>query len=139
MELQSSIELIQHCKNWRRTAFVCGNGGSATTAEHFTNDLFSKGVRAICLNSNTAIMTMIANDYGYKYVFSKQLEVYAEEGDLLVMFSYSGDSSNILKAKSRGLLMSLKTIEIFGTSKETAQEAESRHLAMAHEISDGIK
>ena len=64
-----------------RFVFVCGNGGSSATAEHFSNDLFSKGVRAICLNSNTSIMTMLANDYGYKEVFSLQLKRLATKDD----------------------------------------------------------
>ncbi len=81
-----------------KTVYICGNGGSAATAEHFTNDLFSKGIRAICLNSNTSIMTMIANDFGYEYVFSKQLEVYEDVNDLLIVISASGKSKNILNA-----------------------------------------
>ena len=114
--------------------FVCGNGGSASTAEHFTNDLFSKGVRAICLNSNVSIMTMIANDYGYEYVFSSQLAVYAQVDDLLVVFSYSGTSKNITRTK----LLGLETITIFGGKDESYQAAENRHLVMAHEISEKI-
>ena len=69
-------KLIEAIKK-ARFVFICGNGGSATTAEHFTCDLFSKGIKAICLNSNTSIMTMIANDFGYEYVFSKQLELFS--------------------------------------------------------------
>ena len=94
--------LVDHIKQRFKTGhtvFICGNGGSATTAEHFTNDLFSKGVRAVCLNSNTSILTMIANDFGYEYVFSKQLEVYAEPEDLLIVISCSGKSENIIRAK----------------------------------------
>ena len=82
---------------------------------------------------------MIANDYGYKHVFSKQLEVYGGYGDLLIIFSCSGKSKNIMKAKLMCLLAGVKTVELFGDSKESYQEAENRHLAMAHEISDGIE
>lgn len=90
-------KLINELKK-ARFVFVCGNGGSAATAEHFTNDLFSKGIRAICLNSNTSIMTMIANDFGYEQVFSKQLELYANFSDLLIVISASGNSDNIVDA-----------------------------------------
>jgi D-sedoheptulose 7-phosphate isomerase len=58
----SKNNLIEQIRN-ARFVFVCGNGGSAATAEHLTNDLFSKGIKAICLNSNVSIMTMIANDF----------------------------------------------------------------------------
>jgi len=128
--MENIVEIIRQKREAGNTVFVCGNGGSASTAEHFTNDLFSKGVRAICLNSNTSIMTMIANDYGYEYVFQKQLEVYADPGDLLVIFSVSRKSINIVKAS----LVGVETVIIFGTENETYQEAENRHLALAHEI-----
>lgn len=90
-------ELRKQIKKAKRV-YICGNGGSSATAEHFTNDLFSKGVKAVCLNSNTSIMTMIGNDFGYEYVFSKQVELFAEAGDLLIVISASGNSPNILEA-----------------------------------------
>ena len=132
--MNNIIKAIKLRKERGDYVFVCGNGGSASTAEHFTNDLFSKGVRAICLNSNVSIMTMIANDYGYEYVFSKQLEVYSRVDDLLIIFSYSGKSDNIIRAE----IIGLETTEILGYEQETYQEAENRHLALAHEISDAI-
>ena len=128
------IELIRQKRDKGNTVFVCGNGGSAATAEHFTNDLFSKSVKAICLNSNTSIVTMIANDYGYEYIFEKQLDVYAEPGDLLMVFSCSGMSENIVRAMQAGV----ETVTIFGGKDETYQVAENRHLVIAHEISEKI-
>ena len=116
-----------------RFIFVCGNGGSSATAEHFTNDLFSKGIWAMCLNSNTSIMTMIANDFGYQYVFSKQLELYADSDDLLIVFSVSGKSPNILEA----LKVDMPHIKIFGKSKNFGRE-EDRHLKIAHQISKAL-
>ena len=111
--------------------FVCGNGGSATTAEHFTNDLFSKNVKAICLNSNVSIMTMIANDFGYNHVFSKQLEIYAGLNDVVVIFSVSGISPNIIAIEK---LDWLSKIRIYGREYEEIASAENRHLTLAHEI-----
>lgn len=116
-----------------RFVFVCGNGGSAATAEHFTNDLFSKGIKAICLNSNTSIMTMIANDFGYEHVFSKQLDVYTNLDDLLIVFSVSGESPNILEA-----ITGRNHICIFGEEGESYAKAEDRHLKLAHQISNAI-
>lgn len=116
-----------------RFVFVCGNGGSAATAEHFTNDLFSKGIKAFCLNSNTSIMTMIANDFGYEYIFSKQLELYANDDDLLVAFSVSGESPNILNA-----IGGREHILIRGEEGESYQQAEDRHMKLAHKISQAI-
>lgn len=115
--------------------FVCGNGGSAATAEHLTNDLFSKGVKVICLNSNTSIMTMIANDFGYEYTFSKQLETLAEEGDLLITISCSGTSKNIVFAKETAdmLEMDIYSFETFGKDRNY-EKLEDKHLQFAHSI-----
>jgi phosphoheptose isomerase len=77
---------------------------------------------------------MIANDYGYEYVFSRLLDVYAEEGDLVILFSWSGQSKNISEVQIDGL----QIVEIFGRSHETPQDAENRHLSLAHEISSAL-
>lgn len=119
----------------KKTIFVCGNGGSAATAEHFSNDLFSKGKKVICLSSNMSIMTMIANDYGYKYVFSRQLEVLAEKGDLLITISCSGTSENILEAKNvaEELGMEVYSFPAFTEDRDYAS-LENKHLELAHKI-----
>ncbi|MHC4748314.1 MAG: D-sedoheptulose-7-phosphate isomerase [Planctomycetota bacterium] len=130
--IEQMVEKIKLKRLNRNTVFVCGNGGSASTAEHFANDLFSKGVKAICLNSNVAIITMIANDFGYDYIFEKQLEVYAEPNDLLIVFSCSGKSPNIAHAIQSGI----EVITIFGDKWTTYAENENKHLAVSHRISE---
>ena len=125
------IELIKLA----RFVFVCGNGGSAATAEHFTNDLFSKGIKAICLNSNTSIMTMIANDFGYEYVFSKQLELYADNRDLLITISCSGTSPNIVNAQKAKL--TFYAFETF-TKDRNYGVLEDKHLKFAHEVASKL-
>jgi len=84
--------------------FIIGNGGSAADAQHFACELVSKykknrkSINAICLNSNTSILTSIANDFDYKYVFSRQLESSISKKDILFAISTSGNSSNIIEA-----------------------------------------
>ena len=95
------VDILKNAREKGQTVFTCGNGGSAATAEHFSNDLFTRNIKAVCLNSNTSIMTMIGNDFGYEKTFSKQLEIYANvfpEPDILIVFSVSGNSKNILEA-----------------------------------------
>ena len=134
MKTKDIVKLLRKKKKGGNTVFVCGNGGSASTAEHFTNDLFSKGIKAVCLNSNTSIITMIANDFGYEYVFSMQLQIYAEPGDLLIVFSCSGKSPNIAAT----IWADIRTISMLGKRGESYQETENRHLAVGHEISDAL-
>ena len=118
-----------------RFIFICGNGGSASTAEHFTNDLFDKGFKAICLNSNTSIMTMIANDYSYDQVFGRQLKTYASSKDLLITISCSGTSPNIVEAifvaKYKGF--PFYQFETFGKEEDYGL-LEDKHLKFIHQI-----
>ena len=102
---------LQARENGSKVFFV-GNGGSASTASHFANDLAictqSKTIpfRAISLADNQAIMTTIANDFGYADMFARQIDTLYSDGDLLVAISVSGNSPNVIKAveyvRSRG-------------------------------------
>ena len=84
--------------------FFMGNGGSATTASHFANDLaigtrsWGKPFRALSLTDNQAIVTAISNDDGYENVFVKQLQALMKKGDTVVAISASGNSKNLVKA-----------------------------------------
>jgi D-sedoheptulose 7-phosphate isomerase len=128
-------DLIQSIKE-ARFVFVCGNGGSASTAEHLTNDLFSKGIKAICLNSNTSIMTMIANDFGYEFTFSRQLLLYADMEDMLITISCSGTSDNILNAQITAAVIGMKTykFEVFKRGDKDYGKLEDKHIKLVHQI-----
>lgn len=100
-QFYQQLEVLRHRGD---KMILCGNGGSASTAGHFVND-FSIGTRStqnpfklMSLTDNTAVVTAIANDFGYDQIFSKQLEVYLNSGDLLVVISASGNSENLIKA-----------------------------------------
>ena len=103
----------------KRQVFICGNGGSAANALHLANDLHYgigacgpepkiPGLRVEALSSNTGIITCLANDTGYDNIYSHQLEVKGRPGDLLIVLSGSGNSSNVVSAidaaKRLGLL-----------------------------------
>jgi D-sedoheptulose 7-phosphate isomerase len=118
-----------------RFVFICGNGGSASTAEHFATDLFKRGVKAFALSSNTALITMIANDYGYENIFVDQLARYATPEDLIITISCSGTSKNIVYARNfaekRGL--PIYEFETFGQETDFGL-LEDKHLAFAHAV-----
>jgi D-sedoheptulose 7-phosphate isomerase len=81
--------------------FVLGNGGSAATASHLASDLNKEtGLNTvISLTDNVPVITATANDYGYKFVFQKQLEAYrVGKGDLVICISVSGTSKNLIYA-----------------------------------------
>lgn len=98
------IELILETRENNKTIFFIGNGGSASTASHFVNDIslgsrqFEKPFRAISLCDNQAVITAIGNDDGYENIFLQQLQTQAKAGDVVVAISASGNSPNIIKA-----------------------------------------
>jgi D-sedoheptulose 7-phosphate isomerase len=117
--------------------FICGNGGSNSTAEHFAEDLFSKGVKAFNLGSNSSLITMIANDFGYQFVYSKQIERYATKEDLLIAISCSGKSENVSNAIQAAKFKGLSVYE-FETFKKDRDygKLEDKHLQLVHKIKD---
>jgi D-sedoheptulose 7-phosphate isomerase len=87
-----------------RKLLTCGNGGSAAEAMHLAEELTGKynkprrALPAICLCSDASAMTCIANDWDFTYVFSRQIEALAGKGDVLIMFTTSGNSVNCIRA-----------------------------------------
>ncbi len=102
------------------TVFFCGNGGSAADSQHFAGELVGrfrmerKGLPALALTSNSAIITAVANDYDYTRVFSRQVEALGRKGDVLVGISTSGNSENVLKAIEKAKEMGMVTIGMTG-------------------------
>lgn len=91
-----------------RRVFLCGNGGSASTASHMANDLSKativpgkRRMKVIALTDNVSLITAWANDSSYEDVFSEQLENLMESGDVLLAISASGNSPNVLRAVAR--------------------------------------
>ncbi len=114
--ISAFIELILETRDKNRTIYFIGNGGSASTASHFVNDIslgsrqFEKPFRAISLCDNQAVITAIANDDGYENIFLQQLQTQAKTGDVLVSISASGNSKNIIKAVNWAKKNNLSTV-----------------------------
>ena len=112
------IETLIYARKSGSTVYFIGNGGSASTASHFANDLsigtnsYEKPFRVISLTDNHSVMTAIANDFGYEEVFVRQLRVLGREGDVLVGISASGNSVNLIKAFDYAKSVGIKTIAI---------------------------
>lgn len=107
------MKLVEAIKKAKRV-YLCGNGGSAANAIHIANDLTSVGVKAQALTADVATLTRIANDVSYGAVFSHQLKVFAEPGDLLIALSGSGRSPNIVEALDEARRIGMKTWSVFG-------------------------
>lgn len=102
------------------TLLTCGNGGSAADALHLAEELVGRYLRerralpAICLNADPTAITCICNDYGYEHVFSRGVEALARRGDVLVGFTTSGNSANVLAAFSAAKKKGVTTVLLAG-------------------------
>ena len=103
-EIAAFVKVLMEARERDAQIFFMGNGGSATTASHFANDLaigtrsWSKPFRAMSLTDNQAIVTAISNDDGYENIFVTQLQALMKKGDVVVAISASGNSKNLVKA-----------------------------------------
>lgn len=104
-----------------RNIFICGNGGSAANANHIANDLLcvankrtKKGIKIESLTANIAVITCIANDRGYKNIFSDQIEAKGRKKDLIIFLSGSGNSENIITGIKTAKKKGMYTFSILG-------------------------
>ena len=110
---------METMKNGKKI-LIFGNGGSAADAQHIAAELVGRykterrGLPAIALSTDTSALTAIANDFGYKRVFERQVEALANEGDLLIGISTSGNSANVNRALKLGKELGCKTIGFSG-------------------------
>jgi D-sedoheptulose 7-phosphate isomerase len=150
--------LVAARENGRRI-YILGNGGSAATAGHFANDLLvsvrpkGRPFLAQSLSENTATITAVSNDFGYENVFLKQLEHRVTTDDLVIAFSASGNSPNVLKAVDYANTCGCLTVGFTGfdggelrrrctlsihVPTETGEygPAEDAHLALEHMVTN---
>ncbi|HEC68776.1 MAG TPA: SIS domain-containing protein [Candidatus Omnitrophica bacterium] len=126
-ELEKKIELIQSItsqiiKSLREGGkiLICGNGGSASQAEHFSAELVGRfkkerfPLAALALTTNTAILTALGNDFGFEHIFSKQISALGNKKDTVIFLSTSGNSLNLIKAAEVSEELGIYTIGILG-------------------------
>jgi D-sedoheptulose 7-phosphate isomerase len=109
--LERAVTAAHNCLREGHKILACGNGGSAADAQHLVAELVGRfrderrALAGIALTADTAILTAVANDYGYERVFARQIEGLARKGDLLFAISTSGNSANVVQAAqtARGL------------------------------------
>ncbi len=119
-KLESASKLVVETLKNGNKILICGNGGSAADAQHIAAELTGKykterrGLPAIALTTDTSALTAIANDYGYDRIFDRQIEALANNGDLIIGISTSGNSKNIINALKRAKELGCKTLGLTG-------------------------
>ena len=119
-EIISSAKVLVKTIKQGKKILICGNGGSASDAQHFAAELIGRfksnrpSFAAISLNTDTSALTAIANDYDFTDVFSRQVEGIGKKGDILLAISTSGNSKNIIKAAIQAKKQKLHIISLTG-------------------------
>jgi D-sedoheptulose 7-phosphate isomerase len=115
------VQVLRQARDGGSTVFIGGNGGSASTASHWVNDLGKATkrsgrhpIRVLSLSDNTSWLTALANDEGYDRVFAGQLENFARAGDVLIVISASGNSLNLVRAVELARGRGLTTVALLG-------------------------
>lgn len=118
--LERAISLLRvHLARGGRV-LVCGNGGSAAHAQHLVSELVGRvdgrslPLPALALGADFSVMTALANDFGYEHVFARELAALARHGDVLVAFSTSGKSPNVLAAARSARALGLCVLSMTG-------------------------
>ena len=118
--LISIVNVITTCLKNGNKVLICGNGGSAADSQHFAAELVGrfklerKGLPAIALTTDSSVLTCMGNDYGYDSIFTRQVEALGNKGDVLIGFSTSGNSSNVIYAIEEGKKKGLTTVGFLG-------------------------
>ena len=119
-QVSRAADLIGECFRTGNKLLVCGNGGSAADASHFATELvvrFTKDRRAlpaICLASDSGILTAAGNDYGFDKIFARQVAAFGQLDDVLICLTTSGKSKNVVRALEEAKARKLKTIAFLG-------------------------
>ena len=151
--------MIQALQNGK-TIFWCGNGGSASDAQHLAGELVGrfvgdrKALKSISLNADSAVMTCIVNDYGYEHIFSRQVEGLGVKGDVLVGITTSGNSQNVLNALAVANQKQIATVGLLGKgggkasslvseaiviNSNTTARIQEMHITIGHILCDLIE
>ena len=153
-------ELMIDCLKKDGKVIVFGNGGSASDSQHIAAELVGRfkkdrsALAGIALTTNTAVITSLANDYGYDVVFSRQIEALGKKNDVVLGISTSGKAKNVALGIKQAKKMGIKTVAFSGgdggeivkladlsllvPSKVTARIQEA-HITIAHIICEMIE
>lgn len=119
-DIERACRLMTSTLQSGKKVLIAGNGGSAADAQHIAAELSGRFVKnrkalpGIALTTDTSALTAIANDYGYDYVFARQVEALAQPGDLFIGISTSGNSEVVLRALKTAKEMGCQTLGLSG-------------------------
>lgn len=156
-KILQAAEILTKCYRNGGIVAICGNGGSASDAEHMAGELVGRflierrAFPAIALTSNMAIVTAIGNDYSFSDIYTRQIEAFADPKNVLFGISTSGNSENIVRALEKAKERGMKTIALLGRNggkagliadipivipSEMAARIQESHILIIHILCD---
>ena len=138
----AAVHAMVGCITGGGKVLACGNGGSASDAQHFAAEFVGRfererpGLAAIALTTDTSILTAIGNDYGFESVYSKQVQALGQPGDVLLAITTSGNSVNVLAAVDAAHAREMTVVALTGRNggRMTERLAETDvHICVPHE------
>jgi D-sedoheptulose 7-phosphate isomerase len=159
-QLDAALGLVEDTVRAGGTLYFCGNGGSAADAQHMATEYVVRYMRnrraypAVALTTDTSLLTAAGNDFGFEYVFARQVEALGKPGDLLIIHSTSGSSPNVLRAaeaaRTKGIPVLAFSARDGGPLRELADHsvviptkrtdrAQELHLCIEHIICDIVE
>jgi D-sedoheptulose 7-phosphate isomerase len=140
--IAEGVAALMGCITAGGKVLVCGNGGSASDAQHFAAEFVGRfererpGLAAIALTTDTSILTAIGNDYDFSQVFAKQVQALGVPGDVLIALSTSGNSANVLAAVDAARTKDMTVIALTGRGGGKLREKlhdTDVHICVPHE------
>ena len=140
--IADAVSAVVGCITAGGKVLACGNGGSASDAQHFAAEFIGRfererpGLAAIALTTDTSILTAIGNDYSFAEIFSKQVQALGQPGDVLIAITTSGNSANVLAAVEAAHAKEITVIALTGRSGGKMNELLTEtdvHICVPHE------
>lgn len=140
-------QLLVDCLKKDRKILFCGNGGSSCDAAHIAAELViryksgneRRALPAMSLGTDHAVLTACSNDYGYEYIFSRQVEAFGREGDVLVAITTSGNSPNVIRAVEAAKAKGLGTLALLGGTGGKLKGVCDRELVVPSSVTARIQ
>jgi D-sedoheptulose 7-phosphate isomerase len=140
--IAQAVEIMFTALSNGNKILACGNGGSAADCQHFAAELVGRFERerlplpALALTTDTSILTAVGNDYGFRDVYSKQVQAFGQSGDVLLALSTSGNSANVVAAIEAAVERDMRIIALTGKGGGVMGELMSEadvHICVPHD------
>ncbi len=158
--INKMVDALIGCMQNGHKLLICGNGGSASDAQHFAGELVGRfqidrsAMPAIAIGTDMATLTAISNDFGYESAYEREVDALGQEGDVLFVLSTSGNSPNLIKAISAAKRKKMVTMGLLGrdggitkpmldmsavVNAQKSPRIQEVHIAIIHIICDIVE